>query len=86
VKEKFDIIFADPPYEKTKRSETYTRKLLTTQVLPRLIGPRGVFVLEKRPGENLSETELWRVARQKTYGATEVLFLSAIRNPQSALE
>lgn len=86
VKEKFDIIFADPPYEKTKRSETYTRKLLTTQVLPRLIGPRGVFVLEKRPGENLAETELWRVARQKTYGATEVLFLSAIRNPQSALE
>jgi len=26
--------------------------------------------------------KLWRVIRQKTYGATEVLFLSAIRNPQ----
>jgi hypothetical protein len=47
--------------------------------------------LEKRPGEALPETKVWRVVRQKTYGATEVLFLSAINaspcrtNPQSAI-
>jgi hypothetical protein len=57
-----------------------------------LLAPGGVFVLEKRPGEILPEIKLWRVARQKTYGATEVLFLSAITaspartNPQSAFE
>jgi hypothetical protein len=32
--------------------------------------------LEKRPTDTLSEMKLWRVVRQKTYGATEVLFLS----------
>jgi len=46
----------------------------------------GIFVLEKRPGENLGEAKLWKLLRQKRYGATEVLFLSGIRNPVSALE
>jgi 16S rRNA G966 N2-methylase RsmD len=52
-----------------------------------LLAPGGVFVLEKHPGEALPETKLWRVARQKTYGATELLFLqqSAINNPKSAI-
>jgi hypothetical protein len=45
-----------------------------------LLEPEGVFVLEKRPGEELSSTKLWQVNRQRSYGATEVLFLSAIRN------
>jgi len=74
--EKFQVIFADPPYEKTKHGESYSEKLLTNETLPRLLTPSGVFILEKRPGETLPERKLWRVARQKTYGATEVLFLS----------
>jgi 16S rRNA (guanine966-N2)-methyltransferase len=84
--EKFHIVFADPPYEKTKSGERYTERLLTNKQLAVLLDPKGVFVLEKRPGETLPETKLWRVARQKTYGATEVLFLSAIRYPVSAIE
>ena len=75
--EKFEIILADPPYEKTKSGERFTEKLLTSKRLSELLAPGGVFVLEKRPGEALPETKLWRVARQKKYGATEVLFLSA---------
>jgi len=72
----FQIIFADPPYEKTKHGQRYTEKLLNNEALPRLLEPGGTFVLEKRPDETLPETKLWRVMRQKTYGATEVLFLS----------
>ena len=75
--EKFQIIFADPPYEQTKSDERFTEKLVTSKKLGELLAPEGVFVLEKRPNEVLPETKLWRVARQKTYGATEVLFLSA---------
>jgi 16S rRNA (guanine966-N2)-methyltransferase len=75
--EKFKIILADPPYEKTKSGERFTGKLLTNKKLSELLAPGGVFVLEKRPGESLPETKLWQVARQKKYGATEVLFLSA---------
>jgi 16S rRNA (guanine966-N2)-methyltransferase len=74
--ERFDIIFADPPYEKTEDGERFTEKLLTNEALPQLMEAHGIFVLEKRPDENLTGTRLWRVTRQKTYGATEVLFLS----------
>jgi 16S rRNA (guanine966-N2)-methyltransferase len=80
--ETFQIIFADPPYEKTKHGELYTEKLLTNEPLPRLLESSGVFVLEKRPNETLPKMKFWRMIRQKTYGATEVLFLAGIRNPQ----
>ena len=74
--DKFHIIFADPPYEKGQRDENCTNKLLNNESLPQLLEPTGIFVLEKRPGETVSELKLWRVIRQKSYGATEVLFLS----------
>jgi 16S rRNA (guanine966-N2)-methyltransferase len=78
--EKFRIIFADPPYEKMKSGERFTDKLLADRILPQLLESDGVFVLEKRPSENLPEMAVWELKRQKTYGATEVLFLSAARN------
>ena len=77
--ERFKIIFADPPYENTKSGERFTEKLLANDALPRLLETNGIFVLEKKPAEHLPETNLWKVARAKTYGATEVLFLSAIK-------
>ena len=80
--ETFRIIFADPPYEKTKSGERFTERLLANAALAQLLEPGGVFVLEKRPTERISETELWNVVRVKTYGATEVLFL---RHAPSAL-
>jgi 16S rRNA (guanine966-N2)-methyltransferase len=83
--EKFQIIFADPPYETTKQGERYIDKLLSNEALPALLDARGVFVLEKRPGEVVPGTKFWRVIRQKRYGATETLFLSVTRNPQSAI-
>jgi 16S rRNA (guanine966-N2)-methyltransferase len=72
----FEIIFADPPYEKTKRGRGYTETLLNNEALPRLLESGGMFVLEKRPQEALPEMNRWRVIRRKAYGATEVLFLS----------
>ena len=77
--EKFQIVFADPPYDKMKSGERFTDKLLTDETLPELLERDGVFVLEKRPGEDIPSTKLWQVNRQKTYGSTEVLFLSPIR-------
>jgi 16S rRNA (guanine966-N2)-methyltransferase len=76
--ETFQIIFADPPYEKTKSGERFTKKLLGNEALTQLLEPDGVFILEKPPAEALSKMNLWHVLRQKAYGATEVLFLSAV--------
>src|SRR5256885_14620359 len=77
--EKFQIVFADPPYDKMKSGERFTDKLLADETLPELLERGGVFVLEKRPGEEVPSTKRWQVNRQKTYGSTEVLFLSPIR-------
>ena len=75
ARERFDIIFADPPYEKTKTGGAFTRLLLENEKLAGLLERDGIFVLEKRPSEQLVPSALWTVMRGKTYGATEVLFL-----------
>lgn len=77
--EKFRIIFADPPYDKMKSGERFTDKLLADSNLPQLLDEDGLFVLEKRPSEEVPNTKQWRIERQKAYGATEVIFLSANR-------
>lgn len=73
--EGFDIIFADPPYEKAAGGGEFTRLLLENGKLAALLKPGGIFVLEKRPGEEVHASDLWETVRAKTYGATEVLFL-----------
>jgi len=77
--ETFKIIFADPPYEKTKHGDSYTEKLVTNEALPQLLETDGIFVLEKRPDEVLPGMKLWHMVRRKRYGATEVLLVSAAR-------
>ena len=77
--EKFRIIFADPPYQTMKSGERFSEKLLNNDHLPNLLEPSGIFVLEKRPAEQLPSTKRWHVDRQKAYGATEVVFLSPVR-------
>jgi 16S rRNA (guanine966-N2)-methyltransferase len=86
--EKFRIIFADPPYEKMQRGESYVEKLLNNKSLPHLLESNGIFVLEKRPNETVSGLKVWRVIRQKHYGTTEVLFLRQLEigNRQPAIE
>ena len=75
AREPFTIIFADPPYEKTKSGGAFTDLLLSDKGLAQMLDPAGVFVLEKRPAEKMPPMAWWSVTREKTYGATEVLFL-----------
>ena len=74
--ERFDIIFADPPYEKTKNGGEFTRLLLDNRKLADLLEPDGVFILEKRPEEEMIAPALWEIVRARKYGATEVLMLA----------
>jgi 16S rRNA (guanine966-N2)-methyltransferase len=71
----FRIIFADPPYEKTKSGGEFTRMLLENFQLAEMLEPSGIFVVEKRPAEKMPPAVLWDVTRARRYGATEVLFL-----------
>jgi 16S rRNA (guanine966-N2)-methyltransferase len=75
IAEPFRVIFADPPYDKTKSGEQFTKLLLDSVELIRMLEPAGVFVLEKRPEEQVPAAPLWKISRDRRYGATEVLFL-----------
>ena len=79
--ETFQIIFADPPYEKTKSGERFTEKLLTNKALAQLLAPDGIFVLEKHPAERIPARKIWNIVRARSYGATEVLFLQRVPSP-----
>lgn len=81
AREPFQIIFADPPYEKTKSGDAFTTLLLNDPHLAERLVPSGIFVLEKRPSERMPSASLWNVIRAKTYGATEVLFLQRTSIP-----
>jgi 16S rRNA (guanine966-N2)-methyltransferase len=73
----FGIIFADPPYDQATDGARYSDLLLESESLPRFLAKNGVFVLEKRPEEELSIPGAWQVTRARKYGATEVLFLAS---------
>ncbi len=79
--EPFEIIFADPPYEKTKSGGEFTALLLEDRQLAEMLALTGTFVLEKRPAERMPPASLWNVTRARAYGATEVLFLQRARIP-----
>jgi 16S rRNA (guanine966-N2)-methyltransferase len=70
-----DVIFADPPYDPRDGGDNFTQLLLLNERLPGRLTIEGIFVLEKRPGEQLPSTDLWETLRRKTYGATETIFL-----------
>jgi len=79
VNQQFDIIFADPPYERAAASQTFTELLLNNEIIPRVLANDGIFVLEKRPQEKLPPHPNWSVRRARKYGATEVLFLGKLK-------
>ncbi len=72
----FDLILADPPYAKTADSADFARRLSTCPDLIRALAPNGIFVLERAPDASVPEASLFRLLKQKQYGASEVLFLT----------
>src|SRR5262249_26203711 len=71
--ETFDLILADPPYERTESGKSFTSLLLQNDRLVSRLTSKGLFILEKRPGERLPSTNEWEVVRRRTYGATETI-------------
>lgn len=82
--DRFTIIFADPPYETTGDGKAFIELLLTNSRLTELLQPSGTFVLEKRPAEKMEEIQRWRILRAKTYGATEVIFLTPTKRESTS--
>lgn len=73
--EQFDLIFADPPYEKSHRTESsIPRKLLNCSALVSILAPNGVLVMEHFKNDTLEDTPNWKLHRQLRHGDTLVSF------------
>jgi 16S rRNA (guanine966-N2)-methyltransferase len=68
----YDLIFADPPYEKS-RGELDMASILD-RIQPFLV-PGGHFVWEHYAGQELGEILGWETTRHKVYGETGLSFL-----------
>ena len=72
---RFDLIFADPPYQTRDQPADLASHLLSSADLPALLLPQGMFVLEKSPKSTLdAPLDTWQIIRQKRYGTAEVIF------------
>ena len=72
----FDLVLADPPYERGQ-----TERLLTSEALIRLVTPDAQLVVEMRKSES-PKPGLWTPKQRREYGDTSLWFLT----PQSQEE
>ncbi|MSR64300.1 MAG: methyltransferase domain-containing protein [Verrucomicrobiae bacterium] len=73
---KFDIILADPPYEKTpSRKGSVTRLLLNCPGLASILAVNGVLVMEHFMKDTLEPPLHWELRRQLRHGDTTISFL-----------
>ena len=74
--DRFDIIFADPPY--TKNPGVLDDDPLLQKLAPFLL-PDGLFVWEHYAEREVQNARGWEVVRHRTYGETGLTFLRLIR-------
>ena len=76
-KREFDVIFADPPYNKGLAQKTI-------ELVERydLLTADGLLIMEHSPREKISEPETLSVLKQKKYGDTQITLLTLTQNTQ----
>lgn len=77
LKEKFDLVMADPPYgEKNvnRRSTSFAQKLLDDENLPHVLKEDGLFLLGHTKRDTLSVPERWIEAKLLKHGDTIMRF------------
>ena len=75
--ERFDLIFADPPYAKQRGDIDWNARLLSDAALPALLAPGGWFVLESfARGDAVPAAEtMWEVRDERRYGDARLTFM-----------
>ena len=69
----FDVVFADPPYDREGTSPL-ARKALQAAEAGHILARNGIFVMEQAAGEDVPVCDAWCLKAHKTYGETRLLF------------
>ena len=72
--DRFDVIFADPPYAKDELFHEVLRIVCDR----RLLTEDGLLIVEKPVALKLDTEDRYEILKDKTYGSTELVFLSAL--------
>jgi 16S rRNA (guanine966-N2)-methyltransferase len=67
----YDMVFADPPYAKS-RDEGWGARLLAALAEPGWLSPGGVFILEQESGELPAVHPWWSNRPPRTYGGSRL--------------
>lgn len=70
----FQIIFADPPYAQKPGDPDPGLDLALDPALAALLAPDGLFILERRTGEDLPPLGALQILDSRAYGRTTVFF------------
>jgi 16S rRNA (guanine966-N2)-methyltransferase len=76
--QKFDLIFADPPYGEKNvghRSTSFAQQLLDDANLPSLLAPDGLFILGHTKRDTLDLPDAWQEIKMLRHGDTVMRFL-----------
>lgn len=80
--DRYDLVFADPPYARSEAEEELLASVLAAPALVAALAPAGVLVLESLNARPLPEAPLWRERDVRNYGTTRVSFLAPVtRDP-----
>lgn len=84
--ERYDLIFADPPYAKAKGDVDWNGRLLGDAVLPGLLAPGGWFLLESfaRGGAGPVEGSRWELRDERRYGDAMIGYYQLKPDPAHA--
>jgi 16S rRNA (guanine966-N2)-methyltransferase len=83
--DRFDLVFADPPYAHAPGDPDVAAQLAADPHLWQVVAPGGSVILESRvtKGGSASTWSPWEVVRDREYGSTRILWL---RKPPHAEE
>jgi 16S rRNA (guanine966-N2)-methyltransferase len=70
----FDLIFADPPYQKRPTDRDYIEDLMAHPALGTVAGPSSIVILERMAVNSEPKFAGWQITRARRYGGTEIIF------------
>lgn len=71
----YDLIFADPPYD---RDGAWLKKILSGLSSQSILRNDGLLVVEHAAGIPALNPALWQVRKQRFYGATQISYLARL--------
>lgn len=73
--QQFDLIFADPPYDRDGDAGWLLR-ILDRLERGNVLAPGGLFVMEQSSGEEMKENPAWDLVKDRKYGSTRLRFFA----------